>query len=151
MNANEMLPGPAPRAGGREQPSWLRSRLVRARVLQILLLAGLWQVGEFASRGLGLPIPGSVFALFLTLILLAAGWLPLNCLHHGAQWLIGEMLLFFVPPLMALRDYPQFWGLLGLKLLAAIVIGIVAVMGATALTVEVLVRMGACRRIRPHA
>lgn len=138
-------PQPSVPAPSRRTVSPLRSRLVRARVWQAVLLIGFWQLGDWITRQCHLPIPGAITALFIVLALLGLGWLPVQKIHHGASWFIGEMLLFFVPPLLALLDYPQFFGLLGLKLLVAIVAGTLIVMTATALTVE------ACSRFFPLA
>ena len=135
---------------GRRTKSPLRSRLVRARILQAVLLLAFWQLGEWISWQCHLPIPGAITALFVVLALLGLGWLPLQKIHHGASWFIGEMLLFFVPPLLALLDYPQFFGLLGLKLLVAIVAGTLIVMTATALTVELCSRFMTTRREGCH-
>ncbi len=120
------------------------SRLVRARALQVVLLLGFWQAGDWLARHTGVSIPGPILGLFLVLILLGAGWLPPTTVSHGAKWLLGEMLLFFMPPTLALLDHARFFGLLGLKLLVAIVAGTVVVMVVTALTIE------ACHRlVRP--
>lgn len=123
-----------------------RSRLVRARIFQAVLLLGFWQLGEWITQACHLPVPGAITALFVVLALLGLGWLPLQRIQHGSTWFIGEMLLFFVPPLLALLDYPQFFGLLGLKLLVAIIAGTLIVMTVTALTVEVCSRFLSARK-----
>jgi holin-like protein len=101
------------------------------------LLIGFWAGCEAIKHATGAPVPGSVLALAILLFLLCAGWLPLRAVQHGTRWLIGEMLLFFVPPMLSLLNYPQFFGLLGLKLIFAIVVSTLLVMVVTALTIEV--------------
>lgn len=137
------LAPPPVRAGSRRGRG---SRLVRVRVLQAGLLMGFWAAGEGLVRITGLPVPGPVVGLFLALAALASGRLPVRSLRHGSDWLIAEMLLFFIPPMLSLLDYPQFLGLLGLKILAAILLGILAVMVTTALTIEAFHRMGGMGR-----
>ena len=102
---------------------------------------GFWQAGSCAARLVGIAIPGPILGLFLVLFLLGAGWLPLKAVSHGARWLLGDMLLFFMPPTLALLDHARFFGLLGLKLLVAIIAGTVIVMTVTALTIEVCHRL----------
>lgn len=61
-------------------------------------------------------------------------------MRSSAGWLLAEMLLFFVPAVMAVLDHSEFMGLLGLKIAAVIVAGTVMVMGGTALAVDLCYR-----------
>ena len=62
-----------------------------------------------------------------------------------AEWLLADMLLFFVPAALAVLNHPEFLGLTGLKILFVILASTVAVMVTTALVVD-----GACRRGAAH-
>jgi holin-like protein len=66
-------------------------------------------------------------------------------LRRGAAWLLAEMLLFFVPAVLALLDHRDLLGFLGLKILAAVLLGTLAVMVVTGLTVEACFRFEARR------
>lgn len=121
------------------------ARLREGRLLQIGLIMTFWMTGEAFARLFGLPVPGSVIGLFLVLALLAAGWIKPAAMRRGAQWFMAEMLLFFIPAVLAVLDHREFLGLLGLKLLAVIVTGTLIVMGATALAVELVLRLTAVR------
>ncbi len=123
---------PTVRATGRRT----LARLRESRIAQALLLIGFWQVGDGLSHVLHLPIPGAIVGLFVVLGLFGTGWLRPGAVRRGANWFVGEMLLFFVPPVLAVLDHPEFASWLGVKLLAAIVLGTVIVMTVTALTVE---------------
>jgi holin-like protein len=114
--------------------------LRRSTGLQILVIASLWLVGEGLSRAAHLPIPGGVIGLILLLALLASGRLELSSVQKGARWLIAEMLLFFIPAVLAVLDHAELIGWLGIKILLVILLGTVAVMCATALAVEWLIR-----------
>jgi holin-like protein len=113
-----------------------RRVLQRSRLLQIGVLGGFWLLGEAVSRKLALPVPGGILGLFGVLALLAGGWLRPASVRRGARWLLAEMLLFFVPAVMAVLDHREFLGVLGLKLLAVVVLGTITVMGSTALAVD---------------
>lgn len=121
----------------------LRRSFHRSRLAQIALIATLWLVGEAVVRVSGAPLPGAVVGLGLTLLLLATGRLSLFSLRRGANWLIAEMLLFFVPLVVAVVDHHELLGLLGLKILVVILGGTAAVIGMTAFTVELCCRLGA--------
>lgn len=116
--------------------------------LQIVALILLWFAGDAIVRFTGLRLPGSIVGLALLLLLFASGLLPLTALRDGAHWLLARMLVLFVPALLAVLDYPQFLGLLGLKLLAVILIGTAVVMTLTALVACLMQRL---LRDRPAA
>ncbi|HEY0293808.1 MAG TPA: CidA/LrgA family protein [Bordetella sp.] len=113
-----------------------RSLLRHSRLLQIGLIVLFSLVGQEIAGALGLSIPGGVLGLVLVLGLLASGRLQVHAVRRGASWLLAEMLLFFVPAVMSVLDHHEFLGVLGLKLLAAIVAGTAMVMVGTALTID---------------
>lgn len=121
-------------------PIVLRSLLRRSRVLQIALLILFSLLGQALANVAGLPIPGGVIGMALVLALLASGLLRVRNVHRGASWLLGEMLLFFVPAVMSLLDHREFLGVLGAKLLAVILLGTALVMVGTALTIDLCYR-----------
>ena len=118
----------------------LRSTLRRSRVLQICLLVLFSLLGQALAQLLGLPVPGGVIGMALVLALLATRRLRVRNVHRGASWLLGEMLLFFVPAVMSLLDHREFLGVLGAKLLAVILLGTAMVMVGTALTIDLCYR-----------
>lgn len=112
----------------------------RSRLLQIGVLALFWALGEGLARALDLPLPGGIVGMVAVLALLGSGWLRPAALRRGAYWLLAEMLLFFVPAVMAVLDHHEFIGSLGFKLAAVILVGTLTVMGVTALTVDACYR-----------
>jgi len=125
---------------------------VRAnRWLQALLIAAFWGGGEALVRLARVPLPGSIAGLLLLLALLAAGIVDVRDIERGAGLLLGEMMLFFVPAVVAVVDHPEWAGGLGLKLLAAIVVGTLAVMVVTGGVVELCCRVIRSREGRADA
>lgn len=108
---------------------------------QVAGLAGLWWLADGAMHALGLPIPGSVAGLAVLVLLLRRGWLPLAWVAEGAGWLLAEMLLFFIPAVVAVVQYPAVILRSGWQLLLVILLGTVGVMVGTALVVERVVRL----------
>jgi holin-like protein len=129
--ATEMTPSPLRR---------LRATLLASPLAQIGLLSLFWLAGCGVARLTGVSVPGSLLGLSALLLLLASGHLDARLLERGAGWLLGEMLLFFVPAVVALMAHPEFLGLTGLKVLAVIVGSTLLVMLATALTVDLGMR-----------
>ena len=112
-----------------------------SRLLQILFILTFWLAGEAIVHASGLMIPGAIVGLFIVLTLLASKRLSIWTVRRGAQWFLGEMLLFFVPAVLAVLDHPEFLGLLGLKILAVIAVSTLIVMVVTAAFVDLCYRL----------
>lgn len=113
----------------------------RSRLFQIALVALFWLAGEAVVRATGLPLPGGIVGLGLALLVLFTQGLRPATLKRGADWYLAEMLLFFIPAALAIVDHREFLGLLGLKILAIILVSTLAVLGMTALTVDLVARL----------
>ena len=124
----------------RSIPLQLRRLLRRSRLAQLALVAAFWLAGEELVRITGLPLPGSIIGMALALLALSARGLHIGSMKRGANWLLAEMLLFFVPAVLALLEHSELLGLMGLKILTVIILSTVAVMSVTALTVDLCYR-----------
>jgi len=113
-----------------------RYALHHSRLMQIATLVGFWLAGEFFVRLVGLPLPGGIVGMALVLALLLSGRISLFSMKRGAEWFLAEMLLFFVPAVLAVLEHQELIGLLGLKIMAVILLGTLTVMSVTALTVD---------------
>ncbi|MBV7315841.1 CidA/LrgA family protein [Shewanella sp. NIFS-20-20] len=87
---------------------------------------------------LGLPIPGSVLGLALVLILLGTQSMPERAIQLGAAWLIGDLLLFFIPPVVSVLHFESLLETYGVQLLLLVVIGTACVMIGTGWMVDKL-------------
>jgi Putative effector of murein hydrolase LrgA len=113
-----------------------RRHIHSSRLLQVGFLLAFWLAGEALARLVGLPLPGGIIGMAIVLTLLASHRISVFSMRRGAQWFLADMLLFFVPAVLAVIDHPEFLGLLGLKILVVILVGTLAVMAVTALTVD---------------
>ena len=118
-----------------------RRRCRSSQLLQTLLLLGFWLTGEAITRVARIPIPGAVIGLFIVLGLLGSKRISICTVQRGARWFLAEMLLFFVPAVLAVLDHPELIGLLGLKILAVITLGTIIVMVVTAVVMDVCYRL----------
>src|SRR5688572_12840441 len=109
-----------------------RRRLRGSRLLQAAIIVGLWWLCDRIAQRFAVPVPGGVLGMLALLGLFASHRLRARSVAKGADWLLAEMLLFFVPAVMVLIDMPHMLGWLGIKLLMAVVVGTSAVMLATA-------------------
>jgi holin-like protein len=118
---------------------------------QSALLAGVWFAADFVARHLGLPVPGGVVGLAALLALLLTGRVAPRWVKAGADWLLSDMLLFFVPAAVAAVQYGGLFKSDGWRLALVVVIGTLMVMVAVAFTVDQAVRLEralATRRLR---
>jgi holin-like protein len=136
IDGNAFLASRVPQMTAHRTLLVLRHGLRGSRLAQVGLIMLFWLGGEAVARLTGLPVPGGVVGMAVVLVLLASGRLSLFSMRRGADWLLADMLLFFVPAVLAVLNHPELIGLIGLKILAVILVGTVVVMTATALAVD---------------
>jgi holin-like protein len=105
-------------------------------VVQSAALAGLRLVADFAVRSLHLPVPGGVVGLVVLLALLFCGGIAPRWIKAGADWLLSDMLLFFIPAAVAAAQYGGLFREDGWRLALVVVGGTLMVMVAVAFAVE---------------
>jgi len=105
-------------------------------LLQIGIVIVFWLAGEAVVRFVALPFPGAIAGLAMLLLLLATRRLSALSMRRGADWFLADMLLFFVPAVLAVLDHREFLGLVGVKVLLVILLSTTAVMLVTAFTVD---------------
>jgi holin-like protein len=110
-------------------------RVARIAV-QSAALAGVWVVADFAARLLHLPVPGGVVGLVALLALLFCGGVAPRWIKAGADWLLSDMLLFFIPAAVAAVQYGGLFREDGWRLALVVVAGTLMVMVAVAFAVE---------------
>lgn len=108
---------------------------------QSAVLAAIWFVADFASRKLSLPVPGSVVGLVLLLGLLFCGGIAPRWVKAGADWLLSDMLLFFIPAAVAAVQYGGLFMEDGWRLALVVVAGTLMVMVAVAFAVDRAARL----------
>jgi len=101
------------------------------------LLIGFWFLGEIVVRMTRLPIPGGIAGMLIVLGLLTSRKLDVTWLRLGSEWLLAEMLLFFIPAVLVVLDHREFLWIVGLKIFVVIVLGTIFVMTITAFTVDI--------------
>ncbi|MFL9964257.1 CidA/LrgA family protein [Paraburkholderia sediminicola] len=117
-----------------------RGALRFARIaVQSAALAGLWFVADFAVRTLHLPVPGGVVGLVVLLALLFCGGVAPRWIKAGADWLLSDMLLFFIPAAVAAVQYGGLFREDGWRLALVVVGG--TLMVAVAFAVEQAARL----------
>jgi len=103
---------------------------------QVGVLIAAWWAADQAADALQLPFSGGVVGLFALVALLASGMVKPGAIELGANWLLANMLLFFIPLVVSVVQFADLIRTKGLILLLDIGLGFACVMLATAFTVE---------------
>ncbi|MFI3311392.1 CidA/LrgA family protein [Ewingella allii] len=118
------------------------SYLSRLQVpIQVVLYAALYLVADRLVYLLHLPLPANVVGMFMLLLLIMCGILPLKWVKAGSRWLLAEMLLFFVPAVVAVVNYTSLLMVEGWKIFLVIAISTTLTLGITSLVVDRIYRL----------
>lgn len=110
---------------------------------QVLLLSVVWFAADRGAKMLGLPISGGIFGLIILVALLLTGIVKPAWVEEGAELLLANMLLYFIPLVVSVVQYTKLFETEGLKLFVTIGFGFLSVLVVTAFVVE-----WACQLIR---
>ena len=114
-------------------------------VVQVAILAGISLLGNGLSSYFQLGIPGNILGLLILFVLMERKLIALQWVEAGADFLIAELLLFFIPSAIGVMRYKSlFEAELG-NLLLVIVASILAVLVFVGAAAELV---GRCRRER---
>ncbi|WP_231493523.1 CidA/LrgA family protein [Alicyclobacillus macrosporangiidus] len=114
------------------------------RAVQVIVQTGLlWGLAAVCNRivqQVHLPIPGSILGCAVLFFLLLFGVVKLSWIEAGADWLLAQLLLFFIPSAVGIIQYPSLFLQDGWRLVLVILTSTVLVMTATGLTADLLSR-----------
>ena len=108
--------------------------------VQVLVYAGLFVCAQYLVNWLHLPLPANLVGMLMLLALIVCRIIPLKWVRAGARWLLAEMLLFFVPAVVAVVNYTQLLMVDGWRILLVIALSTTLVLGATAWVVDKVYR-----------
>ncbi|MCF5858445.1 CidA/LrgA family protein [Aeromonas veronii] len=119
---------------------------------QIVLLAAIWLLADTAVRTLRLPLPANLTGMLLLLACILLGVVKAEWFSAGARWLLAEMLLFFVPAVVAVVNYQELLLQEGWRIMVVLLVSTTLVLGTTALVVDRVYRLELklARRSRRH-
>ncbi|MCL1049071.1 CidA/LrgA family protein [Shewanella abyssi] len=118
------------------------------RMLQVALFCAFAWACQVIATEINSPLPGSVIGLGLLLALLSLKWVPEQTVSSGAAWLIGDLLLFFIPPVVAVIKYQALLKDFGLVLVSSMLVASTIVLLGTAFTVDRLFKLERKHRLK---
>jgi holin-like protein len=119
--------------------------------LQLVLYVGLFIFSDRLVSWLHLPLPANVVGMVLLLVLIMTRIVPLRWVKAGANWLLAEMLLFFIPAVVAVVNYSDLLRSEGWRICVVIGVSTLLVLASTSLVVDRLYRFELARAARKQA
>lgn len=119
-----------------------RTRLKKLKTAsyQIIIILAVWSCAYVLQKLLNLPVASGVLGFFLLLFLLEMKWLKLAYVERGADLLLAELLLFFIPPVVGVIQYQDLLITSGWKILLVILISTALVMMVSVYSVRLLLK-----------
>ena len=110
-------------------------------MVQVIVLSSIWLGMDVARQHFGWSMPAGLLGFALLAAGLFSGVIKVQWLKGGTNWLLAEMLLFFVPAVLVVTEYPELIAHQGLRIVAVIIASTLCVMVATAWAVDRVYRL----------
>lgn len=112
----------------------------RTAALQIAIILAIWAAASLLQQILHLPVASGILGFFILLFLLEVQWLRLEEVGTGADLLLGELLVFFIPPVVGVIQYQELLMASGWKIIAVIAASTFMVMAASVFMVRMFLQ-----------
>ena len=109
-------------------------------LIQITVLYLFSVGGNYLAEKIHLNFPGSLLGMGGLFLCLQLRIFPYKWVAIGGNWLLTELLLFFIPSIVAVVQYKSLIYQAGLQFLGIILVGTVIVMISSGLTAEFMIQ-----------
>ena len=113
------------------------------KILLTLLQIGVFYVISYLANitadALHLPVPGTMLAIVVVFILLRTGVVKLAWLSSGADFLIANLVLFFIPSAVVLMKHTEYLAVHVTGILLVVVLGTFLIMAFSGIMTEFLI------------
>ena len=117
-------------------------------LMQCAIIAAVWYCAEILVELLHVSVSSGVLGMFLMLILLMSGAIKVSWVRLGAKFVLGELVLMFIPLMMSILQYKALFVSKGWQLMLTIILSTAMVMLSSALTFIMVRRLQ--RRLYRH-
>jgi holin-like protein len=107
-------------------------------ILQILFIHIFLFLGSAVKAIVPIPIPSAMVGLLLLFLSLLLGVVKLEWVEQGGNWLLAELLLFFIPSAVGIVNYDDMLNWQGFMSVLLIGLSTFIVIGSTAFIAEKL-------------
>ncbi|MDL5041633.1 CidA/LrgA family holin-like protein [Weizmannia coagulans] len=109
-------------------------KILKKILIGMLQIAGLYLFAEAmgaVAKLLRIPLPGSMLAMIALFLLLQFGIVKMGWIEIGANFLMAELLLFFIPSAVGMVKYRNLLVHNGPEILVVILISLIAAMACS--------------------
>ncbi|EIA3111396.1 CidA/LrgA family protein [Vibrio cholerae] len=110
-------------------------------VVQVAALSLIWFFSDWLVNQFHLPLPANLTGMLILLLLVMLKVVNVEWFRRGASWLLAEMLLFFVPAVVAVVNYQDLMRQEGIKIAVVLVASTILVIASTAWVVDKMHRV----------
>ncbi len=109
--------------------------------VQVASLSLIWFFSDWLVNQFHLPLPANLTGMLILLLLVMLKVVNVEWFRRGASWLLAEMLLFFVPAVVAVVNYQDLMRQEGMKIAVVLVASTILVIASTAWVVDKMHRV----------
>ncbi|ENM5725223.1 TPA: CidA/LrgA family protein [Vibrio mimicus] len=109
--------------------------------IQVAALSLIWFFSDWLVNQFHMPLPANLTGMLLLLFLVVIKVVNVEWFRRGASWLLAEMLLFFVPAVVAVVNYQDLMRQEGIKIGVVLVASTILVIASTAWIVDKMHRV----------
>lgn len=110
-----------------------KMKMISKAIFQIAILFFISMAMNAIAKLLHLPIPGSILGIVVLFILLKTNVIKLTWIEQGANWLLAELLLFFIPSAVGVMQYIPLLESEGVRILIVVIFSTLIVMVSSGL------------------
>ncbi|ENM5896091.1 CidA/LrgA family protein [Vibrio mimicus] len=110
-------------------------------VIQVAALSLIWFFSDWLVNQFHMPLPANLTGMLLLLFLVVIKVVNVEWFRRGASWLLAEMLLFFVPAVVAVVNYQDLMRQEGIKIGVVLMASTILVIASTAWIVDKMHRV----------
>lgn len=109
-------------------------------IIHIIILYVFSYIGTWIKDLFNLSVPGSVVGLILLFILLMSNIIKVEWIEQGAQFLISNLVFFFIPATAGVMNYFELFKGKGILLIIVVLISTIIVMATSGLVSQFLAK-----------
>ncbi|MFP7463590.1 CidA/LrgA family holin-like protein [Bacillus safensis] len=118
-------------------------KLLKTPLIAVLQIMALFIFAKFMNvlaAFLHLRIPGTILGILVIFLLLHFKIIQLKWIELGAVWLLGELLLFFIPSAVGVIDYGKLLSQSGTSIVLVVLISTFVVMLSTGIMTQMIAK-----------
>ncbi|WP_120509508.1 CidA/LrgA family protein [Rahnella bruchi] len=104
--------------------------------IQVVFYILLFLLSVFIVETLSIPLPANIVGMVILFVAMLTKVIPVRYVRRGSSLLLSEMLLFFIPAVVAIINYFDILENEGIRILVVIVLSTTIVLSATAYIVD---------------